>query len=464
MKNNLVKNTLLLSIGNFATKGINFLMIPFFSSWLSTADYGTFDLLSTYVSLLIPFITLSSSDAIFRFGIDKSEISEKTKYITNGLLLNLFNTFLFSVVLIICYIYNDKFTIIPFLFLLISQIMMNYLQGFLRATKKLEIYSFASIISTVFIALFTTILLLKYHLGLTGIIIGYAIGYFVGSIFVIIWTKHWKYLSLSSFSIRNIKELVKYALPLIPNNVSWWIINVSDRTIINIFLGPVANGIYAIAYKVPNFSASIFNVFSISWQETATDLIDYKERHVYFNQVYNKTISIMISLCGGLLTLNYFLFHFVFDKRYFDALYISPILITSVIFVSLTQFFGGIQISLKRTKENGFTTLIGAIINLAICLGLIKFFGLYSAAIATLISNIVVTLIRQFRLTSNMKFKLDKINYIYIFIYIYLFAIIYISQNIIVNCIDIILAIILFVSANNEFLLKIKKRLIFLKV
>lgn len=59
------------------TKGINLIMIPLFSAWLSTEDYGMYDLLATYVSLLIPFITLSSSDAVFRFVIESNTDNDK---------------------------------------------------------------------------------------------------------------------------------------------------------------------------------------------------------------------------------------------------------------------------------------------------------------------------------------------------------------------------------------------------
>ena len=67
----LAKNTILLSIGTFMTKGLSFIMVPIFSRWLSTEDYGTFDLLCTYVTLLIPLIGLASNEALFRFSMDE---------------------------------------------------------------------------------------------------------------------------------------------------------------------------------------------------------------------------------------------------------------------------------------------------------------------------------------------------------------------------------------------------------
>ena len=66
-KTSLMKNTLLLSIGTMMTKGINLLMIPLFSRWLSTEDYGMFDLFVTYVSLLIPFISCQVRMRFFVF-------------------------------------------------------------------------------------------------------------------------------------------------------------------------------------------------------------------------------------------------------------------------------------------------------------------------------------------------------------------------------------------------------------
>lgn len=91
-KSNLAKNTALLSIGTMLTKGINLIMIPLFSAWLSTEDYGMYDLLATYVSLLIPFITLSSSDAVFRFVIESNADDDKKKYISTAFGINAINT------------------------------------------------------------------------------------------------------------------------------------------------------------------------------------------------------------------------------------------------------------------------------------------------------------------------------------------------------------------------------------
>lgn len=77
MKTNLAKNTIMLSFCTILNKGLLFIMVPLFSRWLTAAEYGDYDVYATYITLLIPLITLSCSDAIFRLTVDKKNIDSK---------------------------------------------------------------------------------------------------------------------------------------------------------------------------------------------------------------------------------------------------------------------------------------------------------------------------------------------------------------------------------------------------
>ncbi|MCM1135494.1 MAG: polysaccharide biosynthesis C-terminal domain-containing protein [Clostridium sp.] len=450
-KTNLAKNTIFLSIGTLMSKGINLLMIPLFSAWLSAEDYGMFDLFVTYILLLVPFITLASSAAIFRFAVDMEEIEYKQNYITTGLCINLCNMILAVIVIMTIWAVTGWPYAVPFTLLLIAELFNNHLQGVMRATKNLNIYSYSGVISTLGIAISVTLFVLKGQMGLNGIILGYALGYLIGELFMIFAIKYWRYLSLEKISFSIAKEMVGYAYPLIFNDISWWIINASDRILIKFFLGAAFNGVYAIACKVPNFCASIFYVFSISWQETAVSLVDSEERNIYYNHVYNSIVSIAISLCGGLLALNYFLFNFIFAFKYFEAKLYSPILISSVIFVSLAQYFGGIQVSLKRPKANGITTIIGAVVNVIINFVFIKFIGLYAAALSTIAANIVVCAIRYIGLNNDIHFRLNRRVKIFIIYYLYLLVMTYACNSLALSLVNLGLACVMFVIINKDF-------------
>ena len=67
----LLKNIGLLTLSNFATKLLTFLLVPFYTNVLTTTEYGTYDLFYTTVSVLVPILTLNIQDAVTRYAIDK---------------------------------------------------------------------------------------------------------------------------------------------------------------------------------------------------------------------------------------------------------------------------------------------------------------------------------------------------------------------------------------------------------
>ena len=67
----LIKNTGILTISNFASKILVFLLVPLYTSVLSTSEYGTYDLIISTVALLMPVLTCNISDAVMRFSMDE---------------------------------------------------------------------------------------------------------------------------------------------------------------------------------------------------------------------------------------------------------------------------------------------------------------------------------------------------------------------------------------------------------
>lgn len=459
-KNNLTKNTLLLSIGTLLNKGLTFVMIPIFSSWLTTEDYGTFDLISTYVTLFIPLIGLSLTEALFRFSLDTNSEDDKKDYVSTSFAVFLFNSLIAIIVAFILYKTGIWKMSIYCCFLLIGEVYMTYFNNYLRSIKKLSFYSFTSIISTIFIAIFTTIFIKIYNMNLEGIILGYGLGYCIGNVITIIYTKFWKKISFKNIKFSVAKKMLKYSYVLIPNSISWWIINVSDRTIINIVLGATFNGIYAIASKIPNFCTSLFSVFNISWQESAIETINSKDRDEYYNKVYNKMFVILVTLCCWVLSIQFILFNYIFDNRYYSAHLYTSILILSTIFSTISIFFGGIQISLKNPKVNGMTTVVGAISNIVIHIILIKFLGLYAAALSTLLSQAIVCYMRKKFVNKEIRLEIKKQNYGYILFFVYLAVCVYFCDkiNISINFINLVISTIVFIYACKNYIIKLLEK------
>ena len=460
---NLSINSILLIAGTILNKGLQFIMIPLFSRWLSTSEYVRFDLISTYVSLLIPVVTLACGEGVFRFGIEQSLVREKGKHIMNGLTIVTINSIIMAIIILTLRFCCNWTLAAPFYFLALGEILNNYVQAYMRAIRKHSVFSFLTAFSTLCIFALSTVFILWFKMGTEGIIWGYALGFLIGDIIALIVTGFKSYFDIGLISCSGIKTIIEYSCVLIPNNICWWVINVSDRSIINMYLGDSYNGIYAIASKIPNLATAVFSMFSISWQETATDMVNSSDRNSYYNSIFNKICTILIPLCGCIVASSFILFGVIFDYRYSDASNYMPILVTSVFFYTLSQFLGGIQISLKEPRANTITTIVGAITNLIIHFSMVRMIGLYAAAISTVVSNIVIFAMRYFLLRKSIVLRIEKQCIIYIVAYVYIICASYICFPTIISVFNLAFSLVWFITVNREILIRLLRNAVLLK-
>ena len=82
----LTKNTLIITIGRISTQFITFLLLPLYTSLLSTEEYGTVDLITTLVQLIIPITSLTIDQGVFRYLLNCKDEKSIKKIVSNGLL------------------------------------------------------------------------------------------------------------------------------------------------------------------------------------------------------------------------------------------------------------------------------------------------------------------------------------------------------------------------------------------
>ena len=452
----LVKNTAILTFGKICTRGIMFIMTPLFTRWLSQSDYGTFDLIVTYITFLMPIITLECAEAVFRHLLDAKKEEDKKSIITNAVVIDLIG---FIICLLITAILAISFeqirnVAVYFVILLISETINTLMTMILRGLKMIPTYTIANIVYVVAMIISVTVLVKFMNLGLAGIILGYSIGYLVSSIFIIVRSKLLQYISFKCFDKIMAKKMLKYSLPMIPNTLSWWIVDASDRTIVSSILGSSTNAILAVAHKIPNLCQTIFSVFHMSWQENATETINDKDRDKYYSSIMNNMFVILTSICILILSGNFIIFKVLFTEEYFAAYYQVPILMVSIVLSMLAQFIGGIYVAKMESKTNGATTIIAAIINIIVNLGLIKFIGLYAATVSTLVAYISLFIIRYVKVKKEINLKFSKSSYIAAIALIYMVIINYIN-NMVLNIANVAVAFIYFFIVNKDNMRKI---------
>ena len=446
-----VKNTVLLFIGKFATQFMSLLLLPLFTHYLLTDDYGTVDLLQTYISLFVPILTLKIDSAVFRFLIDKRKEEDGQKEIISNIMFILGITLLITVIIGgITYFFLDikyfGYVIINIIVLMFSSVMLQILRG-LGKTKE---YSIGSIITGVVALAVNIILIVGFKFGANSILIASIIANIICSIYVILNVRLFKLIKISKVNKARLKEILAYALPMIPNSLSWWLVNVSDRTIITFFIGAAFNGIYTVSCKFSNIINSIFSIFNMSWQETASIHIHDEDKDVFFSNMINRILFLFAS--GTLLVLVAIpiFFSILIGEEYQSAYNYIPILLYSDSWNILVYLIGGIYVAKKETRKVANTTIGAAIINLIIHIALIKIIGLYAACISTLVSYIVMGIYRYIDCQKYVKLRIS-INKMITYTLIYgICSIAYIMNNIYLNILNVLIAIIYIFISNRQ--------------
>ena len=456
----LIKNTIIVGIGTIAAKAIGFIMAPLFSKWLSVEAYGEFDLILTYISLLIPFCTLSITEALFRFLLDDLEEGKKEKIISSGVFVTITGYSIF----IILYLLSSKlFSSINFngyaCVFLAAQLLFSFFGETARGLKKLTQYSLFSFVSAATVMILGTVFLRVFELGLNGILLGYSIGYIIAAVGLLISTKAYAYISIKYVSKNTILEMMGYSWPLIPNSISWWVVNTSDRLIINRFINLTANGIYAIANKIPSIVSILLSVFQVSWLQSAAENVNGEDYPDYCNRVYNKLIVSVFSICMVLASGNFLYYSILFDTKYAEAYFYTPILIVAAGISCLGQFVGGIMIAQKETKANGITNFVAALSNILINLLFVKTIGLYAASISTLVSYLILTYIRLLLIKKKVSLRVNRYSILSIVFSIFILFMIYFN-NWILNWMSLILSCLIFLALNKDIVASIVRKLV----
>ena len=214
-------------------------------------------------------------------------------------------------------------------------------------------------------------------------------------------------LDFAKINRKTIKEILKYSLPMIPNALSWWIVNVSDRTIISCFLGTAFNGIYTVSCKFSNILNSVFSIFSMSWQETATLHINDTDKDQFFTKMINSLFMLFSSMAIIILAILPIFYNILIGDEYLSSYNYIPILLYANSWNVLIGLIGGIYVAKKKTKEIANTTIISAILNIIINLGMIKFIGLYAACISTLLAYFIMGIYRYIDCKKYVNIKLN---------------------------------------------------------
>ena len=400
----LLKDTFVFSLGKFGSRMVLFFLVPLYTNYLSQEQYGTADLVFTVSQLVMPVFSIVIFDAVVRFGLMKGVKKE-------NVLLDSFAVLLFCaiVTIIITPLFSLYKGIAEWRYYLSALIIltstMDVEMNYLKVKGKNLAYSIISIIQSAVLAISNIVLLICLSLGIKGYllsaIISYAccvvIAFFAGNVF--------DDIKNASFDKPLLKQMLLYSSPLILNNISWWVIQSSDKLMLEAMVSAAALGLYTAASKIPSLINVVITVFQQAWGISSIKEIESTNDTSFYAGVF-KIYSTGVFLCCLMLNCIVKPFmHFYVGNGFFEAWKYAPLLVASAGFSAISAYYGSLYGALKKSVNNMATTLTAAITNVIVNYIFIRLCGGWGAIIGTIVSYVLIAYLRMLDIRRFLRFN-----------------------------------------------------------
>lgn len=393
----LFKNLGILTISNFASKIMGFLLVPLYTSALTTEEYGKYDLIMSTVALLYPILTVNIVEAVMRFTMD--EQGEKGETASIGLRYVTISIVLFGLGLLGSWIFHlfpslDRlrgYVFLYYFFFVLNQYFLQLAKGL----ERIKDMGIAGVVST-FVGVFANVFfLLVAKMGLRGFFIASILGQAVSVAYYFIRLQYWKMVRRTSWGSSLEKEMLAYCVPLILTSLGWWANSTADKYIVALMCGVAANGLLSVAYKIPSVLSTVQSIFTQAWSISVIKEYDKEEASAFYGKTFAYTNVIMSAICSALTFLSKPLAHILYAKDFYEAWRYVPFLLVSSVINCASGFIGPILAAKKDSKSMAISAICGTGMNIVMNILLVHFMGVQGATIATVLSSHVIYVIRR---------------------------------------------------------------------
>lgn len=411
MKNSkLLNNTILYSIGEVIPRILSFILLPVLTSYLSTKEYGIVSYTNSVMIFVFVIASLSLNTFLLReFFLEKN--IEKRRDLVGSIFyfILIFNVLLLILQWLIFPVLIDFLGIkIPFYPFFLLAILNNFFDVLsiiplvvYRVNDNAKSFVLVNVSRTIFQYLFVLLLLVKYDMGLIGSYYGKLLAnipFLV--IFIIIIIKN----SNFRFDFKILKKALKFSIPLLPGSISYILITLSDRVILERYISLNDLGIYSVAFTL----ALALNVVTQSIYKAIEPMVFKDFNSDNFSETNSKLYTIylfLVILFGfGLSLFSKEVFLIATSPDFLNGYKIVPFMLISVIISASNLYLDMLLIAAGKQKIISYTTILSGIISVILNFTLIPIFGFYGAIIASITAFTFTNIVCQFNVKLQKRY------------------------------------------------------------
>ncbi|PWJ51562.1 lipopolysaccharide biosynthesis protein [Faecalicatena contorta] len=399
------KASLWFVICGFVQRGISTITTPIFTRILDTTDYGIYSVFNSWLEIITIIATLRFCYGVYVKGLVKySEDQDRFSSSLLGL-----TTCWIGLFFLIYYpfrsFWNGIFGLSTVLMMCMFAIMLSVSAFDFWATRERNLFRYKNLVK-----LTLAVAILNPSIGVVAVlmmkgskadarIISLAIIQFV--IYIFLYVK----IMIKGKTFYN-KEYWKYALvfniPLVPHFLSQFILNHSDRLMINQMVGVSEAGIYSLAYSI----AAILSMLNTSIENSLRPWVFQKIKAGESNKIQTVSIGALILVAISNLILIAFapeIVRIFAPEAYQGAIDVIPPITMGIFFAFIYNIFVDVEMYYAKTRAVMIASTAGAFLNLVLNYIFIQKFGYQAAAYTTLISYMFIAILHYIFMNNVVK-------------------------------------------------------------
>jgi O-antigen/teichoic acid export membrane protein len=390
-------DSLIYGLSGIITRMIGIFLIPIYTRLFVPKDYGVINLINTTFFLLGLLVVCALDSSASRWFYDSKEETDHKKTFATWVWFQFSLAAIFALIIIILspYLVNKFFKedgkaiylILPAIGLLTNTLpaVINNWYRVQRKPVATVIFSFSQTIVTIGLSILF-IIVLRWHI--TGVFAATVISSFIFSLVALQQMNGW--INLKYFNKKRLADMLKFALPLIPAAIAYWLLNSTDSYFLAYFKDKAEVGLFGIGASLAAGMGLFTGAFQQAWGPFAFSIMNEENaKQVYAN------VFLLFGYAIGFLAAMLMLFApevllLLTAPAYHDAAWVAGILGYNLVFIGFT-YIASIGISIaKTTAPYGIAMLFATILTIILDIIFIPKFGKEGSAIATIAAQFLV--------------------------------------------------------------------------
>jgi O-antigen/teichoic acid export membrane protein len=395
----LSSQTLIYGLGDAVTRVAALILLPIYTRFLTPDDYGKFAVVTLFATIVALILDFGQRTAFFRFYFE-SDNPDARRRLTGTVLLFLLPAA--AAILLPLILFFDRLapslvrdtSLAPLIQIALIGTFFDVGSAIpfaiFRAKQYAAKYAALSFIRFAISVALNITAIVVLHWGVVGLVYANLITsalFFL--ICLVLTTRDIEWTIDSSL----LKQLLRFGLPLIPAGLAYWALNLSDRFFLQKYADLSQVGLYAVSYSIAAVLHMIMGWFNTAYAPYCYSIAkDPGARTVYARvMLYSLTLLTLVGLSLSIfareaLTL-------LTPPAYHAAAGVVPLIILAYLFYEVYYLF---SFGFDLTKKTGYAPFMvgaAALVNLCLNLILIPRFGMLGAAIATVVSYMLLPII-----------------------------------------------------------------------